>query len=162
MPILSVPIFLLQEASFRVRRLRVSRWITTLKDRDAKAFRHWYIRNVYHGQELELKMEMRIRANGTLEDFKTIQQAGEGRITIGNRMYSGLDLDTQPSMIWDQLCRRNPAFSGPLTEPSTHDFFPERRHKYQPPPPPNQPGPAIHQGLQLRPKPKSEAMDLDA
>lgn len=160
MPLLSVPTFLLQETSFRARKLRVSRWISTRLGVDGVAFRQWYIRNVYQGQEVELKLEVRIHADGTSEDFDKIQHVGEGRLAIGNHMYSQLNPEIHYTMIWDQLCRRNPAFSGPLTEASTHDYFPERRHKYQPPT--NQPGPAIHQGLQLRPEPKSEAMDLDA
>lgn len=159
MPILSIPTFLLQETSFKARKLRFSRWICL--GPDGVAFRQWYIRNVYQGQEVELKLEVRIRADGNSEDFDMIRQVGEGRLAIGNQMYSQLDPEIHYTMIWDQLCRRNPAFSGPLTETSTHEYFPERRHKYQAS---NQASPASQQGSGAGsvPEPEDEGMDVDA
>ncbi|KAK5063063.1 hypothetical protein LTR84_005139 [Exophiala bonariae] len=129
-PIVSKPIFLLQETSYRKIKLRTSQWIGTLFPRDGPAFMQWQQRNIQVGKEAVVKMEIRVRADGITENFRFIQDAGEARSSLEDHKYAQLNPSLSSNTICDMLYRKGPALSETLTEDTTLDFFPERLRKY--------------------------------
>lgn len=133
MQVLAEPVILMQETSYKSRRLRFSKWITAAYPNDLQCYEEWYERNVENGEESELLMEIRIRTDGSTEPYRLIKGAGKGFFKLGMHLFHPLMVEPQTEaeecMIWNDLCRREALCFVDLTETNTDNYFPERRHR---------------------------------
>ncbi|KAK5063066.1 hypothetical protein LTR84_005142 [Exophiala bonariae] len=133
--VLTPPVLLLQETSYKVKHLKFTKWVTTEYPHDTASYLRWYIRNVQYGEEPKLRVEVRIRTNGTMEPFNLVKDAGKGYFKLGLNLYHILETDAETESdamkLVDKLCRREPLLWVDLTEVDTNNYFPDRRSKYE-------------------------------
>lgn len=131
--VLAEPLFLLQETSFNTYLMRCSPWITTLNNSGGTPYLHWYRRNIQRGEEAVLKIEVRLRTDGKVENYDLFRRAGNGELSLNNRGYHPLNIEHNDFVeIWELLSNNMGDQTGvlhPRTEPGTATFFPERRHR---------------------------------
>ncbi|KAK4935759.1 hypothetical protein LTR10_023259 [Elasticomyces elasticus] len=125
-----VPLFLLQEASFKTPNMRRTKWVVAMPNGTNKAYYRWFERNVLRGSEMELKMEVRMGDIEAIEQMEDWAAAGRNEVVMEARRYCKIDIGKllDPDVLWRYVehSKTVPVQSLDLIVPSTAEWFPER------------------------------------
>jgi len=110
--------------------MRRTKWMVAVPNFNNMTYYRWFKRNVIRGNEMELKVEVRMGDIEAIEQMETLAAAGRDEVAMEGPRYVKIDIGKllDPDVLWRYVehSKTVAVQSVDLTQPSTAEWFPER------------------------------------